>query len=271
MSYGEKSRAEGYKYEKTVVKEGNLFSKDSSKPSEQSVESILGQKQTTSKSDISIFGHNISVKNPGHTGASIQMFVTSQKNTLNACKCDEDDVHTAVGLFFGNPDEKEFKSLLSTAGINEASLEYDSETRRKRLKFSSIPQKYQSALLSFLNENKRFLVECALQRGWAKSPDTYPDFMLWSDSSLGGKSSLQYMCLLKMHDVIDNICAHDWKVRPSGTVFEIGALTLQMKGSGTGMPKHHFQFKTSLRSLRDSGVPFITAKSEHIFEILEAA
>ena len=269
MSYGEKGRVEGYGYEKIIEANANSYSKNSSRPSKQGVESILGG-TTTSKSDTSINSHNISIKNPGRSGASIQMFVTSQKNIFKGCACDNPDIGIASKLFFGTPDEEEFENLLVQYEIKKEELSYNEETRRRRLKFFSLPQKHQSVLLEFLNTNKRHLVECALRKGWAKDPQSYADFMLWSDSSVGGKSSLEHMCLFDIEDVIDKVCEHDWAIRPSETVFELGPLTLQMKGSGKGMSKHNFQFKASLDGLRGAGIPYISGNSNHMFAHLEA-
>jgi len=270
MSYGEKGRVEGYGYEKIIEASANSYSKNSSCPSKQGVESILGG-TTTSKSDTSISDHNISIKNPGRSGASIQMFVTSQKNILKGCGCNNLDVGIASKLFFGTPNEEEFENLLIQCGVKKEKLSYNEEIRRKRLKFFSLPEKYQVSLLTFLNKNKKHLVECALKKGWAKDPQTYADFMLWSDSSVGGKSSLDHMCLFDMRDVIDKVCEYDWSIRSSETVFELGPLTLQMKGSGKGMSKHNFQFKASLDDLRGSGIPHVSGNSKEVFSHLEAA
>jgi len=256
-SSGAKGRTQGLKYEKLLESTANSRKKGIAAKVPQKSKSIFGSK-TTPKGDIKINNHTISVKNPGKSSASIQMFVTSQGNILKGCNCDDPIVKEAIQMSFGLPDEKEFHELLKKCDIKESRLSQKDELRRQRLKFSNLPQEHQKALLSFLENHKRYLVECTFRKGWSSNPDTYANRMLWSDSSKGGKNSLNHMCLLHMDDVIDEICKHNWKIRPSGTVFELGPLTLQMKGSGgiQNATYHHFQFNASLNDLRKHGIPY---------------
>ena len=276
MSYGEAGRSEGYKYEDTFVKYSNELYENSAAKSTQKVPSTLGDKLTTAKSDLSVFGQNISLKNPSKSSTSIQVFVTPQHNFLDSCRCSDPGVRTAVSLFFGTLDEKEFEGLLVDTGIKKEDLDYQSEIRRHRVKFYSLPQKYQDALLLFLKDNKRHLVECAVEKGWAEDRQAYAGFMLWSDSSVAGKSSLDNVCLFKMGDVVNKICEYDWDIRlPKETVFALGPLTLQMKGSckkdkngNRTSSYHNLQFNASLNDLRKSGIPHINGSGKYILDYL---
>ena len=255
-SSGALGRAQGLQYEKLLENRANSHKKGVATKVPQKPKSIFGRK-TRSKGDIAINNHNISVKNPGKSSSSIQMFVTSQDNILKGCNCGDPVVEEAIRMFFGVPDEKEFYRLLAHHSILTNTLSQEDELRRHRLKFPNLPQSHQDALLSFLNNNKRVLVEYTLRKGFSSESHTYANYMLWSDSSVAGKSSLNHMCLFHMNDVINEACKHNWKVRPSGTVFELGPLTLQMKGSGgiENPDYHRFQFNASLNDLRKHGIP----------------
>jgi hypothetical protein len=269
---GAKGRAQGFDYEDLLENKANSKKKGVAAKVEQSQPSILGEQKTTSKADITIYDRTISVKNPGKSTSSIQMFVTPGANILKGCSCGDPVVEEAIQMFFGVPDEKEFYRLLAHHGILTSTLSQKDELRRHRLKFPNLPQSHQDALLLFLNNNKRDLVEFTLRKGWASDSYTYADYMLWSDSSVGGKSSLNHMCLFHMNDVINEICKHNWKPRQSGTVFELGPLTLQMKGSGgiTKSAYHHFQFNTSLNDLRKHGIPHQNGNFQSMLKHLEA-
>ena len=274
MSYGEKSRAEGYKYEDLVVERANqLYENSAVKTGDDFHERTYESKKgTKSKTDLVFRDKTVSLKNPGKDSASIQMFITTQNVVTEALNLEGTDVEAAIKLFFGTPYKEDFEKLLVECGIEKEALQWKHETRRQRLLFSSLPRQKQSALLSFFENNKRCLVECALQKGWAKNPKAHAGFMLWSKSSASGKSSLDNMCLFDMKDVINKTCKHDWVVRPSQSVLALGPLTLQMKGSGNKKTwsYHDLQFNTSLNDLKKHGIPYISGSSKYIFDYLAA-
>lgn len=273
MSYGEKGRAEGYDYEDLIVERANqLYENSAVKTGDEHYPRTFGSKGTKSKADFKFHEKTISLKNPGKNSASIQVFITTQNVVTEAFNLEGSDIEIAIKLFFGTPDKEEFERLLVECEIEKEDLDWKNEFRRQRLLFSSLPKQSQSALTSFFEDNKRYLVECALQKGWAKNPKAHAGFMLWSESSVSDKSSLDNMCLFDMEDVINKICEYDWVVRPRQSVLALGPLTLQMKGSGNkkSWSYHNLQFNASLSDLKKHGIPYISGSSKYILDYLAA-
>lgn len=273
MSYGEKGRSEGHKYEDLVVERANqLYENSAVKTGDNLCKRAHESKtKTRSKTDLVFLGKNISLKNPGKDSASIQMFVTTQKVFTEAFNLKGTDIEVALRLLYGTPYEEEFERLLVECGIEKEDLDWENEVRRKRLLFSSLPQQKQTDLLSFFENNKRSLVESVFKKGWSKDFKAHADFMLWSESSVAGKTSLDHMCLFDMKEVINKICEYDWFVRPSA-VLVLGPLTLQIKGSGNKKTwsYHDLQFNASLNDLKKHGIPYISGNSKYIFDYLAA-
>ncbi len=274
MSYGEKSRAEGYEYEDLVVERANqLYENSAVKTGDDFHERAHESKtKTKSKTDLVFREKNVSLKNPGENSSSIQVFNTTQNVFTETLNLKGTDIEVALRLLYGTPYKEEFERLLVECGIEKEDLHWEDETRRQRLLFSSLPQQKQSTLLSFFENNKRCLVEATFKKGWAKDSKAHADFMLWSESSMAGKTSLDHMCLFDMKEVINKICEYDWFVRPSA-VLVLGPLTLQMKGSGNKKTwsYHDLQFNTSLNALKKHGIPHISGSSKYIFDYLAAA
>jgi len=267
-SSGEKGRSEGYQYEKQLMDAFNNIIPGIAIPAEQSVLSVFDGYRTTSKADIIINGDPYSIKNPGRSSSSIQVMVTAAENFFLSLSVNPETMN-AFKLFFGLPEG--FLDLLRENEIKEGALIQDSEIRRKRLKFSSLPPSAQKSLLSFLNKNKRAIVEVVFRQGWAKESKHYANKMIWCDSSVDGKGNVDNLCLFDMDEVIEKICQHTWRVRKSETVIDLGPLTLQMKGSGKGRAKHYPQFNTSLNDLRKFEISCISSDREEILECIVGA
>lgn len=262
---GEMGRCEGYRYEKELAAALNRLFPDIAREAEQSVLSRFDGYKTTSKADIVINEEPCSIKNPGRSSSSIQIMVTSAENFFLSLGTNAETMNS-FRLFFGL--HEGFPDLLRENKIENHRLSYDSELRRQRLKFSSLPSGAQKSLLSFLNKNKRDIVEVVFRQGWAKESKHHASKMIWCDSSAAGKSSVDNLCLFDMGEVIEKICQHTWQVRKSETVIELGPLTLQMKGSGKGRAYHYPQFNTSLNDLQRFGISCIEGNCEKILECI---
>ena len=76
--------------------------------------------------------------------------------------------------------------------------------------------------------------------------------MLWCDSTKGGKGTTSHLSVCKMSELKNEVMKFDWVIRDSQTVWAIGPLTLQMKGSGnkSSANYHNPQFNASLNDLK---------------------
>ena len=140
------------------------------------------------------------------------------------------------------------ESLFSTYVI------YYDELRRHRLKHSSIPQIYQDAFSQYINDPfiKSELFDLSLSKGFCKNKVNHAEYMLWCDSTNGGKGTTSHLSVCKMSELKNKVMKFDWVIRDSQTVWAIGPLTLQMKGSGkkSGASYHSPQFNASLNDLK---------------------
>jgi len=263
-SAGEKGRSEGYDYERQLVDAFNNIIPGIATEAQQSVLSKF-ERRTISKADINVAGQPVSIKNPGRSSSSIQIMVTAAENFFLSLGVSPETMN-AFNLFFGLGDG--FSNLLEENSIDRHTLDWDSESRRQRLKYGSLPQDSQDSLLSFLSKNKREIVEVVFSHGWAKDSEYHASKMIWCNSSVSGKSNVDNLCLFDMEEVIDKICQYEWSVRPSDTVVELGPLTLQMKGSGKGKSYHYPQFNTSLNDLRKFGINCVEGDYKQILETI---
>jgi len=263
-SHGERGRSEGYSYEVTLASAFNSIIPGIATEAQQSVLSKFKRK-TISKADINVAGQAVSIKNPGRSSSSIQIMVTSSENFFRSCAATKSEKNS-FNLFFGLGDG--FSDLLEENSIDRHTLDWNSESRRQRLKYGSLPQDSQDSLLSFLSKNKREIVEVVFSHGWAKDSEYHASKMIWCNSSVSGKSNVDNLCLFDMEEVIDKICQYEWSVRPSETVVELGPLTLQMKGSGKGKSYHYPQFNTSLNDLRKFGINCVEGDYKQILETI---
>ena len=251
-NYGEKSRAEGHDYEDVVADNFNQCGLLSRVISNEKVSGILDSK-TTAKSDVNIRERlGLSVKNPQKSSSSIQMMIMPQRSMIKFLN-PTDEVTKYVKLFFGG---KHFEQVCNDVGVHYNSLDFDQEARRSRCLHTSIPGNIQGAFLEYMNRDniKKLIVTTVLKKGFCSEETHWADKMLWSDSSEeGGKSNTKHVYLCDIEELIENICENEWIIRDSNSVWELGPLTLQMKGSGKkrGSSYHSLQFNMSLNDLRN--------------------
>ena len=92
-------------------------------------------------------------------------------------------------------------------------------------------------LINILNANKRAIVEYVLL---GDIPDMQPTHLIIALY----KKNVRTVITKTMHEVIDEICSNDFKIRKSQTVIELGKLTIQRKGGDGGKKSaNQIQFK----------------------------
>ena len=264
---GAKGRSEGLAFEVELIEMFNTVIPNVSHAATQSVASTSGG-TCRSKTDILVDGESYSIKNPGKSSASIQIMVTALHKFLESYNADE-DTRNAFKLFLGLSNG--FGKLLKENKIKESDLNYNDELRRQRVKFSSLSQYSRDAILSFLNKNKRDIVDIVVRRGWADDSKDFANKMIWCDSSVHQKSDVEHLCLFDSEEVINTICEYDWEVRPRQTVLYLGPLTLQMKGSGKGEAYHYPQFNCSLNDLRRAEIVSFEGDYKQILNYMMAS
>jgi hypothetical protein len=263
-NYGNIARIEGHDYEKILLSILNMNNQNFLFEDLETakVDSIFGDK-TTAKSDINFVNKELgfSIKNPKTVSTSIQVSVFSCERYLNyikeqACMDIPSDVKRYCNLFFGLPNKKEFLQMCS----DKKALDYDSEIRRQRCKNDSIEVEIQNRFRDFMNMNivKKRTLELVFSKGFCNNKEHQANIILWSNSEKNNKSSIKKISLLHIPHLIDNLMKYEWKIRESQTVWSLGPLTLQMKGSGKkdGKSYHSMQFNCSLSDLKKENIHF---------------
>ncbi len=193
--------------------------------------------------------HGISVKNPKTSSTTIQMQIIYKEKLLaqlNSVKEVPQDVIEFFNLFFGGNLEEDCQRL----GIDYTSLEYKNERRRDRALWDSIPERYKASFLDYFNDPqvKKETLEIVLKRGVTALAGS--DFMVWCDSSVAGKSSVDNLVAYRVDSLISDICkSYTWTPSYHNGICSalyLGPVALQMKGSGKGKSYHSPQFRMSL-------------------------
>jgi len=225
---------------------------------------IFNEKKTTPKTDlISVrkvnrrnITENISLKNPQTISTSVQIQICSVDRFNRLFKTPQQIVDI-MNPFFGNDpllstkegykSNPQFKNLCNKWSVKYTNLNANDEVRRCRVFGSNIPQ-FKDFLI-WINQNKRQISEFVLSTGFnnpTKHPETIADTIMFASK----KNDLNSIEKFAISDVINKIATNaEVKLRKSGTVIEIGPMTLQMKGSGKGAPYHYMQFNMSLVDL----------------------
>lgn len=258
---GKKGRTDGFEYESLLVETIERDFGYSAKEFPQYHDAKVGNKKSRSKTDIVVAtensSENLSVKNPKTYSTSIQMQIVSRGILNDILKQDvgvTQDWLEFCDLFFGGKDVAEHADA---AGIDFASLDYESEQRRKRLKCSSIPDSVVNGALSFLNRSdvKDAILSTVLSEGNVLDTQAHAMKMLWCDSRTHGKGNSREAILVDIARLISSVSSkYEWKIKPSQTVLALGPLTLQMKGSGKkgGTSYHSMQFNASIKDIIDN-------------------
>ena len=255
---GERGRKEGFLFEQ------RLRESISGKEVAWGID-IFNERKTTPKTDlISVrkvnqrnVTENISLKNPKNERMSVQLQIGSV-NRFNKLFEISQQIMDVMNPFFGNDpllstkegykNNLQFKNLCSKWGVEYNNLNVKDEVRRCRVSGSNIPQ-FKDFLI-WIDRNKRQISEFVLSTGFnnpTKHPETIADTIMFAAK----KNDLNSIEKFAISDVVNKIAANaEVKLRKSGTVIEIGPITLQMKGSGKGASYHYMQFNMSLVDLR---------------------
>jgi hypothetical protein len=265
---GKKGREEGFQYEKTVINELNLAGFDAEEYP-QSAKSRDGRKGRV-KTDFRVATggryFNISLKNPKTPSSSIQVQIISLSSFIKVLEEMGPVPQVALDffdLFFGGAEVEENCKRL---GIDFSALDYDSERRRFRLKFDSIPEEIGQGFLEYFNQPKIVdrVLTTIFREGNIVESESFADHMLWCDSTNFGKGNTKELVMANISDIVENIKEkyQKWIVRESMTVLEIGPVTLQMKGSGKKKkPEYHSpQFNASISDIENKCDDYITSR-----------
>jgi hypothetical protein len=264
---GETGRKSGMEFEDILATEiGGIVMPN------KKVDSINGGK-TTHKADIINRKENnllISVKNPMGYSISTQIHVCplqSLKIYLPTIPC---AVETALRAFVGDfpknhrgrEDKENFYSLCKAIGIRDPERDLSPlEKRRFRVDSFSLGEENSNAVINWTYENREALYRFIFQDGIMCSTVTRPDQLWWTQK----QNDLKNISRFALCDIIsraNNLEKHEVRFNDkngknnsgdpkpqTGTVIQIGAVTLQMKGSGKDPSYHYPQFNCSLANL----------------------
>jgi hypothetical protein len=274
-SAGRTARAEGLEFEDMII---SLINESQSLPMASGTEKVvdINNSKTVPKPDLHLLNEEgmpqigISVKNPGRRSSSIQMMIVGLGRFCAAMRYRgiivPPKARMCLSLFIGDG-YKDFESSLRRAGIAKWKLDYDTELRRFRCLWSSIPHQHRASLLDFFGSYKvkKALLEIVLKQGMASAgPMHEAGWMLWSDGP--GKSDLNSVSAYTTDALIEAAASEEWEIRPSNSVLQLGPLTLQMKGSGNkkGSSYHSLQFNASLSDIAKFGIPMVSGNCEEV-------
>lgn len=262
---GEEGRSSGLEYETSLVKKfgGKTFSS-------KKVKSIC-RELTTRKADIEINNTIISVKNPKLSSTSTQVQVCP----YSTFKCYFPDIpsnveyslRSFIGDFADNHKGKENKDhffmLCEIVGIEDPQNTLSSEElRRVRLDSFSLGKDNCDAVVEWLYENREGIYRFIFQDGVMDPSLERPTKLWWSHK----KNDLTNISKFDMSDILQRARNMDKsevrfrdeggkgkskKAKNAGTVIQVGAITIQMKGSGSGSAYHNLQFNCSLNDLNN--------------------
>ena len=257
---GEEGRSSGLEYEVSLVKKfgGETFTNEKVKS--------LCRKLTTRKADIKINNTIISVKNPKASSTSTQVQVcpysTFKCYFPNIPSSVEYSLRSFVGDFTDNRKGKENKDhffmLCEIVGIKDPQNTLSSEElRRVRVDSFSLGKDNCDTVVEWLHKNREEIYRFIFQDGVMHSSLERPTKLWWSHK----KNDLANISKFDMSDILErarNIKKTEvrfrdeggkGKLQKGGTVIQVGAITLQMKGSGKGSAYHNLQFNCSLNDL----------------------
>lgn len=243
---GEAGRAKGLRNEGRFVSLLNGV-----KPKANHVPSIIpNAKYAVNKVDLILGEDRCSLKT---SNKSIQIQVCELSKFVQKFECPQ-DITDKLYKFFG-ADFKKIKGVDQSSefidkciddwDIDVSKLCPNSEIRRNRLLASSI-EGFDDAVQWF-KDNIQGVMEFILSTGFCKNEDNHAQYLLWSLEEADDTDCDAEVYLIK--DIIDKSVEWDVSVRSSQSVIEIGAFTLQMKGSGQSGAYHTMQFNTSLKDL----------------------
>jgi hypothetical protein len=183
----------------------------------------------TSKSDIKCGKINIQVKKTkqGQFGQVDRHWVDHLTANVSEIKSIEKMLKELCEL----PTNKEEKN---------GHLMCNKKEKVKKLNTNFYNQEDIDNFLKVLNENKKKIVKYAF---YGINPEDAPKLFIVSKFS--NKTKRENITIYKTRDIINEICNNEVKIRPSGTVFEIGnCFTFQRKGGDGGkVSGNQFQFK----------------------------
>lgn len=262
---GRNGRSSGLQYEKNLAKKwgGKTFSSER-------VKSIC-RKTTTRKADIEINNTIISVKNPKQSSTSTQVQVCP----YSTFKCYFPDIpknveyslRSFIGDFPNNHKGKENKDyffmLCVIVGIEDPQNTLSSvELERVRLDSFSLGKDNCDAVVEWLYENREKVYQFIFQDGAMDLSLERPTKLWWSHK----KDDLTNISKFDISDILQrarNMDKSEVRFRDkggksesknaknAGTVIQVGAITIQMKGSGSGSAYHNLQFNCSLNDLNN--------------------
>jgi hypothetical protein len=210
-----------------------------------------GERKTSAKTDVTTKFLNLSIKNPAGPATSTQIQVSSVDRFCRLLQ-PAGIIKTKIDQFCGNHGIFKNEHLFAhhcrnVWNINPYKLDPEKELRRCRLLIPSIPES--DWMVNWFQSNRRKILEFVFATGFNSTTNqaTVASHILWSKK----KNSKDFE-IIEINSLIDSIVEKAVaKVRPSGSVIELGPITIQMKGSGKSSSAYHcIQFNTSLNDIR---------------------
>ena len=239
------------KFEDVVAK-----NKNGKKPKDQ--KDIWGERKTKSKTDVLNSEYNYSVKNPESSSQSTQIQVCTVERFCKLFNV-TGELKVKFDQFFGNNPEffkgPKYKQLFENHcrnvwNIDPSTLDPQKEVRRNRLLFSSIQNNKE--LLDWFQNNIQSVLKFVFKTSFndPKNTDLIANRILWvkEKNNYGSRVEIDIDPLIKNIVSKSGVSIRDHK-KHGQSVIEIGPVTLQMKGSGTGKAYHHMQFNASLNDI----------------------
>tara|TARA_R110000796_G_scaffold88631_1_gene191384 strand:- start:79 stop:840 length:762 start_codon:yes stop_codon:yes gene_type:complete len=243
---GQQGRNSGYAFEPIVMSKKNGWEPTN-------MLDIWGERITTSKTDVITENYNYSIKNTKKSSTSTQIQVCSVDRFCRLFQI-KGNLKVQFDQFFGNhgffKDQELFKEHCQNVwGINPKKLSLKTEIRRNRILGGNLTNP-QSVVIWF-QENIRPVLEFALKTSFNNpiNSEVIANRILWTKI----KDCYETRSEFDIDPLIDSITANATvKVRPTGSVIEIGPVTLQMKGSGRiASAYHNMQFNASLNAINN--------------------
>jgi len=238
---GLRGRDEGHDFEKTV-----RLNKNGRFPSD--MLDIWGERTTTSKTDVVTEDYNYSIKN---SQTSTQIQVCSVNRFCRLFNID-DNLKIQFDQFFGNhgyfKDQNLFKEHCEKVwGIDTRYLSQKYEIRRNRVLGSNLTNS--QSMVDWFQENIRSVLEFVFKTSFNNpaNTETIANRVLWTKEKDCYESRSEFDIDPLINKIAESAIV---RIRPNGSVVELGPVTLQMKGSGkTAALYHNMQFKGSLKDI----------------------
>ena len=209
---------------------------------------IWGERKTRCKTDVVTKYHNYSIKN-SQTSTQIQVCSVDRFSRLFNI---DSHLKPQFDQFFGNhgyfKDQKLFREHCEKIwGIDTKNLSEENEIRRNRVLGSNLTNS--QSMVDWFQENIRPVLEFLFKTSFNNpvNTETIANRVLWTKE----KDCYESRCEFDIDPLIDKIAEKAIvKIRPNGSVIEIGPVTLQMKGSGKSASAYHnMQFNASLKDI----------------------